>query len=396
MITLGNLVCLGNLIVDANCGFASGKRDSSGISQVRMNNVGIDGVLDLSDVIRVPASKKQIESNSLLPGDVLFNCTNSVELVGKSALFKAYDKPIAYSNHFIRLRVDKKKVDPLYLSRWLIYQYRRGVFRLLCNRWVNQATVPREALLKLQVPLPKLTEQKRIAAILGKADTIRRKRQQAIQLADEFLRSAFLDMFGDPVANPKGWELGTLGDFILSATDGPHVSPKYSTSGIPFLSTRHVRPGRIIWKDLKFINREEAEKQWRKCKPEKGDILYTKGGTTGIAAVFDSGQEIAVWVHVALLKTNHEKADSVWLERMLNTGYCYAQSQRFTHGITNKDLGLTRMVNIEMYSPPLEMQKKFSEIVAKTKNIMTKHTRQVVKSDNLFNSLTQHAFRGEL
>ena len=270
--------------------------------------------------------------------------------------------------------------------------------RVLMSRKVGsaQSVVNTSTLKSWKIPLPPLTEQKRIAAILDKADAIRRKRQAAIKLADDFLRATFLDMFGDPVTNPKGWDVGTLGDFIHSAKDGPHVSPNYSTNGVPFLSTRHVRPGKIIWEDLKYISREEAEKQWRKCKPEKGDILYTKGGTTGIAAVFDSEQEIAVWVHVALLKTNHEKADSVWLENMLNTAYCYAQSQRYTHGITNKDLGLTRMVNIKMYSPPLELQNKFSTIVAKVKSTTAKHAHHEEKSDNLFNSLTQRAFRGEL
>ena len=243
---------------------------------------------------------------------------------------------------------------------------------------------------------PPFSEQKRIAAILDKADGIRKKREEALKLADSFLRATFLEMFGDPVTNPKGWKDAKLGDFIHSAKDGPHISPKYSESGIPFLSTRHVKHGKIIWEDLKYISRIEAEKQWKKCKPEKGDILYTKGGTTGIAAVFDSDREIAVWVHVALLKANYDKVDSVWLENMLNTAYCYAQSQRFTHGITNQDLGLTRMVNIKMYSPPLDLQKKFSEIEKKLKNSMLKHLGSAVQSGYLFNSLTQRAFRGEL
>ena len=82
------------------------------------------------------------------------------------------------------------------------------------------AIVSKSKFEELQIPLPPLEEQKRIAAILDKADAIRRKRQQAIQLADDFLRSVFLDMFGDPVTNPKGWEVKHLGDCLDFLTSG--------------------------------------------------------------------------------------------------------------------------------------------------------------------------------
>ena len=90
---------------------------------------------------------------------------------------------------------------------------------------------------------------------------------------------------------PNGWRWAVVGDVVHSALDGPHVSPIYASSGIPFLSTRHIRRGEIIWDDLKFISSEDAEQHWRKCKPEKGDILYTKGGTTGLAKAIDFDRE---------------------------------------------------------------------------------------------------------
>ena len=220
-------------------------------------------------------------------------------------------------------------------------------------------TLNKAKLSEVKIPLPPLSEQRRIASILDQADELRQKRQQAIEKLDQLLQATFIDMFGDPASNPKGWNLGKLGDVIHSAKDGPHVSPNYSETGIPFLSTRHVRAGKIVWDDLKFITEEYAQIHWKKCKPTRGDILYTKGGTTGLAAVVDTDLDFAVWVHVALLKTNHDKVRSEWLVSMLNTQYCYEQSQRYTHGIANRDLGLKRMVNIEMYIPSLDEQDKF-------------------------------------
>ena len=213
---------------------------------------------------------------------------------------------------------------------------------------------------------------------------------------DSLTQSIFIEMFGDPVTNPKGWRASTLGALIHSASDGPHVSPKYADSGVPFLSTRHVRPGEIIWDDLKYLSREDAEVQWKKCKPTKDDILYTKGGTTGLAAVVRTDNEFAVWVHVALLKPNKALVDSTWLEAMLNNQYCYRQSQDLTHGIANRDLGLKRMINIRMYHPPLELQREFTQCIDQVSKQKRLQKLALTQLDELFGSLQHRAFRGEL
>jgi len=161
-------------------------------------------------------------------------------------------------------------------------------------------------------------------------------------------------------------------------------------------STRHVRAGEITWEDLKFISAEDAEIHWRKCKPEFGDVLYTKGGTTGLAVAVATNEPFALWVHVALLKPNPTKVDSTWLESMLNTEFCYRQSQELTHGIANRDLGLTRMIKIDMFLPPLTLQSEFSRRVAAVKTLKTTHQASLVELDGLFAALQFRAFRGEL
>jgi type I restriction enzyme S subunit len=248
----------------------------------------------------------------------------------------------------------------------------------------------------LTISLPPLDEQKRIAAILDSADQLRQKRRQAISLLDSLTQSIFLEMFGDPVSNPKGWAMATLGDVIHQASDGPHVSPQYSDVGVPFLSTRHVARGRIIWEDLKHISEEDAKIHWRKCKPVRGDVLYTKGGTTGIAAHVDFDEPFAVWVHVALLKTKHDVVSPKWLECMLNSNYCYQQSQTYTHGIANRDLGLKRMVKIDIFVPPMERQVEFVERTNALAHLIQQAELQSTDADSLFASLQHRAFSGQL
>ena len=101
------------------------------------------------------------------PGDVLFNNTNSVELVGKSTIFSGFTEPIVFSNHFSRLRTDPGALEADFLAKWLVLSWQQGLFASICNRWVGQAAVDRQKLLELTIPLPPLPEQKRIVAILN-------------------------------------------------------------------------------------------------------------------------------------------------------------------------------------------------------------------------------------
>ena len=203
-------------------------------------------------------------------------------------------------------------------------------------------------------------------------------------------------MFGDPVKNPMNWKSITLEDVLISAKDGPHVSPSYTGKGIPFLSTRNIRPGEVIWDDLKFVSREDAEDFWKRGKPERGDILYTKGGTTGLAKAIDFDREVAVWVHIAVLKVKQNLVAPLWLENMLNSNYCYQQSQELTFGIVNRDLGLQRMPRIKMYLPPLPLQEKFAQIVQRFERLRVQQREADRQVEHLFQTVLHRAFRGEL
>jgi type I restriction enzyme S subunit len=167
-----------------------------------MNNVTTDGSLDWSDYIRVPATPEQIKRYKLLEGDVLFNNTNSAELVGKSAIFLSRDEAVVFSNHFTRLRTKPDCLDPTYLAIWLSFQWASGNFARLCNRWVGQAAVQRNQLLSLPFPKIQLAEQRQIIVRLKHQLALVEKARTAIEhqktLLDEFrmalLRSKFSEI----------------------------------------------------------------------------------------------------------------------------------------------------------------------------------------------------------
>jgi len=159
-------VRLEEVIREAQAGFACGERDAEGIVQLRMNNLDTRGHFIWDDVLRVPREGNKIEPFLLAPGDVLFNNTNSTELVGKSALFPGHAEPIVYSNHFTRLRTAGESLCPDFLASWLNHQWQQGIFAAICNRWIGQSAVKADKLLNLEIPLPPLLEQRRIAAVL--------------------------------------------------------------------------------------------------------------------------------------------------------------------------------------------------------------------------------------
>jgi type I restriction enzyme S subunit len=364
--------------------------ENEGIPFLRIQNL-FGSSAHLKDVLYVSQETHDaLNRSKIKPGDFLITIAGTI---GRVAIVPD-SFPESNCNQAIAiLRFDKLKLHPTYLLHWLTTNDANAqisgkkVTATISNLSLGQIKL-------LEIPLPPLAEQKRIAAILDKADTIRRKRQQAIHLADDFLRAVFLDMFGDPNSNSKDWDLATLGDLIEFTKDGPHVSPKYSESGIPFLSTRHVKPTGVVWEDLKYVSQEEADLHWKKCKPQKGDILYTKGGTTGIACPVSFEKDFAVWVHVALVRPKVKLVNYIWLTHMLNTKYCYEQSQQLTRGATNKDLGLKRMVDIKMFAPPIEEQVKFVNLRNKVWELLSKFDDS--GAYNFFESLSQKAFAGKL
>ena len=217
---------------------------------------------------------------------------------------------------------------------------------------------------KTEMELLLLKEQRKIVDILDRISEMVLKRNQEIQLLDDLIKARFVEMFGDPSANPRGWDETTISDECFYIKDGPHKSlPDIGkeNGGHPFISVRNIVNGHIDFSTARYISDEDYADAIRKCHPEKGDMLYSKGGTTGIAKLIDIDEEFANWVHVAVLKFDKSRLNGVFFENMLNCSYCYEQSQRLTKGIANRDLVLSAMAQIKLYCPPMELQNQFAD-----------------------------------
>ena len=155
--------------VDIQPGFAQGQKNiPDGTIHLRMNNIGRNFQLNFDKVRTINATKKQLEKYRLEKGDLIFNNTNSPELVGKSFLFDD-EQLCLYSNHLTRCRVKKDLILPEWLLFYIRGKWLRRDFERMCNKWINQAAVGGNKLKKMQIPIPSLTEQKQILKILTNA-----------------------------------------------------------------------------------------------------------------------------------------------------------------------------------------------------------------------------------
>ncbi|MEM3447902.1 MAG: restriction endonuclease subunit S [Nitrososphaerota archaeon] len=186
------IVKLGDIVLEAKSGFASGKRDDNGILQLRMDNIETEGWINPEAGVKVPMPP-DVEEYLLKPNDILFNNTNSVDLIGKTAIFRGELPKCVYSNHLTRIRVNLNKVIPEWILFVLIKKWQTGVFKALCHRHVHQAGINNSDLLNIKFPLPEISEQQKITQILSTTDKkLKIERQEKARL--EKIKQGLMDL----------------------------------------------------------------------------------------------------------------------------------------------------------------------------------------------------------
>ena len=248
----------------------------------------------------------------------------------------------------------------------------------------------------VEVTFPPLEEQRRIAAILDQAETLRTQRRAALALLDSLTQSLFLDMFGDPVANLKGLPICELQRLCTRITDGTHQSPAWQKSGIPFLFISNIVEGQINFDTHKFISADTHAELTKRCPIEIGDVLYTTVGSYGNAAVVSTKELFAFQRHIAHIKPDKSKLDSRFLAAMIQSPGVRQQVDKVAKGIAQKTVNLADLKGLSVFAPPLPLQQTFATRIASIEALKATHRRALAALDALFASLQQRAFAGAL
>lgn len=296
------------------------------------------------------------------------------------------------------IRPDGKKLDQMFLYYFLLSWTAR--LRAM-SQGAAQTVINKEMIANLQIPNLSLAEQKRIAAILDKADAIRRKRQQAIKLADDFLRSVFLEMFGDPVTNPKGWEVRSLGSLIVS---GP-------TNGLYKPSTDYGDGTRILRIDgfyNGFLSSQSKLKRLRldateleRFRLNERSIVINRVNSReylGKSAYIVGLEEPTVFEsNMMNFSVDENQLNPRYLVELLQTTFIKNQILTSAKDAVNQSsINQQDVKKLAILIPPIELQLKFEAVAERKKHTSFAVDASLTESDKLFLSLSQKVFSGEI
>jgi type I restriction enzyme S subunit len=331
-------------------------------------------------------------SGKVKSGDILYCLRGSL---GKTAIIKDIQEGAIASSLVIIRPSEQIRTD--YFYRYLaspigqaeIYKYDNGS---------SQPNLSAQSLKQYQLPLPPLEEQRRIAAILDKADGVRRKRKEAIRLTEELLKSTFLEMFGDSERNFRehyGQDCFLpLEKCIERFIDYRGKTPTKGNSGVPLITAKIIKNGRIQPPN-EFIARENYDSWMRRGLPQLGDVLFTTEAPLGEVAQVDD-PDIALAQRVLLMRGKSNILDNTYLFGTLQSSFVRDQIERRSTGSTVKGIRQKELRKVVIPIPPIVLQRKYASFAVSQQKCTDRQKLLFKESENLFNSLLQRAFRGEL
>jgi type I restriction enzyme S subunit len=250
----------------------------------------------------------------------------------------------------------------------------------------------------VRVPLPPLSEQRRIADILDKADAIRRKRKEAIALPADLLRSAFLEMFGDPVTNPKGWPLHSVSDLCENKQYGTAEKANKNREGAPVLRMNNLTySGAIDLAELKWVPLSDAERA--KLDLRDGDVLFNRVNSrelVGKTAVWHHGNGYTFAGYLIRLRMKREVLGDYVAAAMNMPSMKRVLMRIAKPSINMANISGTDLSRVKIPLPPLTEQRKYRQVCRHVCGWRAHLEEHAHATSALFDSLVQRAFRGEL
>jgi type I restriction enzyme S subunit len=400
-------------LVEIHSGFACSKKNlvpaSMGVAHLRPFNVGIDGKVELSEVYYIPPDfKDNVEDYALEPGHILFNNTNSVELVGKGALV-TQPMPCTFSNPMYRLALKERarnRLEPAWLALALRRLWAMGFFAERCNRWIGQAGFNATKLQEVEIPLPPLDEQRRIVArievLFERMAEARRLRVAADKDVEEVLMAALEQALDEVYAkSPDTLQLAEFASVFNGRASGS------GESDVRVFKTRHVYPFDLKKTEPSYMKPEQAAKCPLDRYLQSDDVLVCNiaRGTLGRACHVDRAEENwTVDTQIMILRVK-DRGLGRWLFYYLYSRRGQAEILAREKGIAFADKrGQTHLYPREMQTvpvplPPLPEQRRIVEYldgvqvqVAELKRLQAASAAEL---ERLEGAVLARAFKGE-
>lgn len=304
-------------------------------------------------------------------------------------IFKFVDFPFALGADGTKILVPKKILHPKYF-----YFFLNGL--IIENHGYSRHY---KFLKEKQIVIPPLPTQKKIAAVLEKAENLREWRKDADGLTDRFLKNTFLDMFGDISSKSKGWKFEKLGNLIEKNSFISYgiVQPgnEYS-EGVKIIRPVDITNNQLIFDNIKKVD-PEIEQKFKRTRLEGDEILITVRGITGNTVITDEKcKGFNVTRGIAVIRPDSSNINIFYLNEYLKSPIGYRYIQEHTQGATLRQINIKDLKVMPILLPPIELQNKFTKIVAHIEQVheYQKQSKQYI--EDFFNMLMQKSFKGEL
>ena len=370
-----------------------------GIPVLRTTNFTNEGVVDYRNVVTRTITKKKIEEKYLRKGDIIIEKSGGSDKqpVGRVVFFDGPEQTYLFNNFTGLLRVKDQTIwYPRYVFYSMYSNYRIGGTRAFENKTTGLHNLKTDDYVsRYEVSETSMENQMEICERLDRLYGIIKMRQQELQKLDELIKARFVEMFGNPVANDRGWNTLPLENACKSIVDCPHSTPSYTNEDTDFMCIRTsiVKKNKILWDDIEYIPEDEFVKRIQRKKPEVGDIVYTReGAILGIAAIIDRDCNVALGQRSMLLSPDIDKCTSEFVCVAMNSDSFLDNVLKGVSGSASPHINVGDIKAFRMIMPPVELQKQFSDFVKQVDKSKVAVQKALDETQKLFDSLMQRYF----
>ena len=360
----------------------------TGVNFVKIESIREDGTFipdkfaHISDECNTKLKRSQLQEN-----DILFSIAGAI---GRTAIVTKDCLPANTNQALAIIRIPQGVID-----------YRFLLYALQSDAIIEQAEKQKQGVAQLNLSLQNINdfeipffteeEQLTVVEVLSSVDSLLSTRIAQLEQLDELVKSRFIELFGDTILNPFGWEKDSLGT-VCDVRDGTHDSPTYYEIGYPLVTSKNVTGGKIDLTDCSFICEEDFNKINERSKVDIGDIIMPMIGTVGKPVIVDIVPNFAI-KNVALIKFKAEsKVLNIYIRALLQSDYFDDAVLSKVRGGTQKFISLGDIRKLEVLVPPMGVQEQFVAFVEQTDKSKLAVQQSIAELEELKKSLMQKYF----
>ena len=373
--------------------WGSEAEDGNGVLVLRTTNFTNEGIINFNSVVRRDLGNKNVDKKYLKKGDIIIEKSGGSDNqpVGRVVYFEAENNKYLFNNFTSVLRVKTDIAFPKYIFYCLFYKYKIGATRPFENKTTGLHNLKLEQYINsILIMLPPIEEQRAIAEKLDNVSQLVDKRKEQLQQLDQLVKSQFIDMFGDPKQNPKGWEQTLLKNVAIGKLSYGSGASAIEYDG----QTRYIRITDITETGGLIEDAKSPNVFDEKYLLNSGDILFARSGAT-VGKTFCYNSNMGRCIFAGYLIRFVPNTDKVLPEYIFN----YTKTEHYANfvkdcqrAVAQPNINAQEYGNLIICVPPMELQKQFAEFVERVDKLKEKVNNSLTQLNLLKQSLMQQYF----